>query len=409
MRPVISRSVTRALIAVGALLLVHAALNAHDFWLVPIDFDVEPGTELVIHGQTSSRFPTSEAAVAVNRIADAKVLSADTSVRITDFSHSGTSLVLRARPEQPGQRVVAVALHWQAVRESAEGFRRYLELEGAAQALATLQRQGRLPTDSITRRYAKYAKTIVEVGRGGARAYLRVAGHPLEFVPLRDPETLGAGDTVPVRLLYGGRALAGAHVHAGPAPRADEAPHDHELVTDTAGILRLPILRSGLWNLRTIHVTQAPAGSGADWETHWASLVFRVHAPARAGSADSAAVAAVVDRFHRALATGDSATAMSLLAPGAVVLESGGLESRDEYRAHHLPADIAFARAIASQRAPLNVHVRGDVAWAYSTSTTQGTYRDRSINSAGAELMVLERRADGWRITAIHWSSRTRR
>jgi hypothetical protein len=29
------------------------------------------------------------------------------------------------------------------------------------------------------------------------------------------------------------------------------------------------------------------------------------------------------------------------------------------------------------------------------------------VNSAGAELMVLTRMPDGWRISAVHWSSRT--
>ena len=124
---------------------------------------------------------------------------------------------------------------------------------------------------------------------------------------------------------------------------------------------------------------------------------------------DSAAVAAVVGRFHAALETGDSTGALALLAPGAVVLESGGIETREEYRAHHLPADIAFARAVRSERTPPHVVVRGDVAWSVATSTAQGEFRGRAINSAGAELMVLARNGDEWRISAIHWSSRSRR
>jgi uncharacterized protein (TIGR02246 family) len=125
---------------------------------------------------------------------------------------------------------------------------------------------------------------------------------------------------------------------------------------------------------------------------------------------DSAAVAQVVRRFHEALVAGDSAAALALLAPDVVVLESGGVETRDDYRAHHLPADIEFARAVPSTPAPVRVTVQGDVAWATSTSTTQGEFRGRAINSAGAELMVLARTAGGgWTIRAIHWSSRTRR
>jgi ketosteroid isomerase-like protein len=128
-----------------------------------------------------------------------------------------------------------------------------------------------------------------------------------------------------------------------------------------------------------------------------------------AAASDSADVAATVARFHQALAAGDSAAALALLSPHVVILESGGVEALADYRAHHLPADIEFARAVPSERAPLTVRVQGDVAWASGTSVTKGEFRGRPINSSGAELMVLERTAQGWRIAAIHWSSRTRR
>lgn len=126
-------------------------------------------------------------------------------------------------------------------------------------------------------------------------------------------------------------------------------------------------------------------------------------------SADSTAVAGTVAAFHDALARGDSAAALQLLAPDLRVLESGHLEDLNEYRAHHLAADIAFARAVPSERQIHAVTVVGPVAWLAATSRTRGTYRDRAIDSDGAELMVLARTPDGWRIRAIHWSSRARR
>jgi ketosteroid isomerase-like protein len=128
------------------------------------------------------------------------------------------------------------------------------------------------------------------------------------------------------------------------------------------------------------------------------------------GSAsDSAAVAGTIARFHDALANGDSATALSLLSDDVVILESGGRESQTQYRDGHLRSDMAFARAVKAERSAPAVRVSGDVAWASSTSTTQGEYNGRTINSSGAELMVLVRTSGGWRITAIHWSSRQRR
>lgn len=122
---------------------------------------------------------------------------------------------------------------------------------------------------------------------------------------------------------------------------------------------------------------------------------------------DSAAVVEVIERYHAALAQADTATAMALLAPDAIILESGGMETREEYRSHHLPADMAFARAVPRQRSSIEVRVHGNTAWAASTSVVRGTFRDREIDSRGAELMVLRRSPGGWLIEAIHWSSRS--
>jgi uncharacterized protein (TIGR02246 family) len=133
--------------------------------------------------------------------------------------------------------------------------------------------------------------------------------------------------------------------------------------------------------------------------------------PVAAGAqqSDSAAVASVIERFHAALASGDSAAALALLAPDVTVLESGGLETRDQYRSHHLPGDMQFAKAVPLARTPITVTLAGDVAWATSTGVTQGEFRGRAVNSSSAELMVLTRSAGGWLIRAIHWSSRARR
>ena len=139
-------------------------------------------------------------------------------------------------------------------------------------------------------------------------------------------------------------------------------------------------------------------------------LTFAGEARAQAAApvSDSVAVVRVLERFRSAMASGDSAAVLAQLAPDVVVLESGGAENFAEFRAHHLAADIEFARAVQDTRTPLRVVVRGDLAWAAATSTAKGQFRGRAVDSAGAELMVFARTPDGWRIAAIHWSSRRR-
>jgi ketosteroid isomerase-like protein len=140
------------------------------------------------------------------------------------------------------------------------------------------------------------------------------------------------------------------------------------------------------------------------------AVIAQQSSDARSGvpSADSAAVVRTVSRFHAALEAGDTATVKTLIAPDLQVLEGGEVESRAQYFAHHLAADIEFARAVRSERTVVSYVSEGNVAWLTSTSTASGKFNGRDINSVGAELMILSRTPEGWKIRAVHWSSARR-
>lgn len=266
----------------AAVVLPTTILLAHDFWVIPEAFQVSTGAMLEIRGQTGSDFPASVSAVAPERIADARLVWAEGDEPIRDFSIREKSLLLRHRPNQEGQHLVAVALVSRSTRTTPQSLHRYIALEGNPDLAARYQREEAYPTeDSLVQVSTKYAKTVVEVGERGARAFGRVVGHALEFVPLSDPEALRPGDTFAVRLLYRGRPVAGLTVHAGTAapeglPAGQEPPRrDTLVVTGTDGIARIPVIRAGLWNVRTIFAAPVP-GKRAEWEVPFATLVFRV-------------------------------------------------------------------------------------------------------------------------------------
>lgn len=127
--------------------------------------------------------------------------------------------------------------------------------------------------------------------------------------------------------------------------------------------------------------------------------------PSPLGGEPASSPAAAVEAYYAALAAGDAAAAEALLASDAIVLENGHAESRAEYLARHLAADIAFARALAQTRSDVRVVQAGDVAWVSARSHVEGDLRGRAIRSQGSELIVLSCEAQGWRIRAIHWSS----
>ena len=278
-------------LAVTAMGLTAGILWAHDFWIVPDAFQVAPGGTLEVRGQTSARFPTSQSAVTPERIAEARLVGASSDVRLTDLSTSGKSLLIRHRPETPGQRIVAVTLVSRSSRTTPAGLKRYIALEGAPQLAERYEREGTFPKiDSVTQVSQKFAKTLVEVGRDGPRAFSKAVGHALELVPLNDPATLHAGDTVAVRLLYHGQLVAGAQLHAGAAPTGLTATSDSAQVAaapasrDTAvetgpdGVARIVVAEAGLWNVRVLYAGAAAGSSGNTWEVYFATLVFVVAA-----------------------------------------------------------------------------------------------------------------------------------
>jgi ketosteroid isomerase-like protein len=136
--------------------------------------------------------------------------------------------------------------------------------------------------------------------------------------------------------------------------------------------------------------------------------LFPMHLAAQTATAAEAEIQKVVDAFHAGLKKGDAAAVMQLFAPDVLLLEAGGIETRAQYEKDHLPADIEFEKVVSTVFKPYRVVVVGDAAWAISNSEYKGTFRDRPVDSLGVELMILSRDASGWRIRAIHWSSRAR-
>lgn len=119
-------------------------------------------------------------------------------------------------------------------------------------------------------------------------------------------------------------------------------------------------------------------------------------------------VTAVVESFYAAMKSGDTAAAMRVMAPDAVFLESGGLETRAEYEANHLPADIKFESQVTGKRGPWRVTFQGDTAWMNALTEYEGTFDGDPVSFVSAQLVVMTRTDGDWQIRTIHWSSRRR-
>ena len=131
-------------------------------------------------------------------------------------------------------------------------------------------------------------------------------------------------------------------------------------------------------------------------------------ASAQVATGSEGEVLKVVNAFHGEMKKGNAAAVAQLLAPDVLLLEAGRIETRAQYEKDHLPADIEFEKVVTTTFVPYRVTVVGNAAWAVNSSEYKGVFRERPVDSLGVELMVLTNDGSGWRIRAIHWSSRPR-
>lgn len=113
----------------------------------------------------------------------------------------------------------------------------------------------------------------------------------------------------------------------------------------------------------------------------------------------------VVQQFHQALQQGNRDAVLAQLAPDVQIFEGGGVErSRDEYKTHHLDADIKYLKQISSKLLEQQIEIVGDIAYAVSRSQQQGGIKGKKINRTGVESLVLRKQNGAWQIVLVHWS-----
>ncbi len=254
-------------------LLLAARATAHDFWIEPASFSPAPDQAVAVRLLVGEHFSgdgvARPAAANMHRFV---LVDANRKTSITLPGRIGADPAGLFRLGQPGSYIIGYHGKPNAVELPAEKFNAYLQEEGLDAVLALRAERGQLdqPGREI---FSRCAKSLVSAGPADSAGPVtdHALGFTLELIAEQAPGRLRDGEPLPVRLLYEGRPLAGALVVA--FHRADPS-HKIGARSDDQGRVRLPLQRSGQWLVKAVHMRPAPAGSGADWESLWASLSF---------------------------------------------------------------------------------------------------------------------------------------
>ena len=266
----------RKQIVVAAILLLisTSVLLAHDLFLKLDSFFVPPRTAVRV-AVLNGTFSTSEAAVAPDRLRDLSIAGPNGRVVLARdaWRPQGDTTWLTLTTGSTGTYVLGASLLPREIALTAEQFNAYLEEDGIPDVLAARTRGGELAKHA-RERYQKHVKAILQVGDTRTDAFGTVLGYPAEIVPLANPYRLVVGDTIAVRCLVDGKAVARQLVIAG-GERDGQAIADVRARSDPDGVARFALRAPGKWYIKFIHMIPV-SGDSVNYESKWATLTFQV-------------------------------------------------------------------------------------------------------------------------------------
>jgi len=260
---------SRRLFMLALASVVGTFASAHDFWIEPSAYRVAAGAHVDValrvgegyRGDAVARNPAKIRRFVLVGPAGEQPLAGDAGRDPAGSAEIGGS----------GLFVIGYQSLPSSVTLDAPKFEAYLREEGLERVIGLRAERGQsaLPGREI---YSRCAKALVASGPAEAEQADRRLGLPLELVPEVNPYGGGSGPTV-VRLLFRDRPLEGALVVALPK---DAPGQTREARTDASGRVALDLGAGRTWLVKAVHMVEAPSGSGADWESLWASLTFEI-------------------------------------------------------------------------------------------------------------------------------------
>jgi uncharacterized GH25 family protein len=257
-------------LVVCAIALSPASLLAHDMWIEPSTFWPSLGQIVGVRLRVGQDFlgdPLPRDPALVNQF-----VVEDTGGRRPVIGHEGSDPAGLLRVATPGLLVIGYRSNPSAVELTAEKFNQYVKDEGLDAVGAARARRNETNA-SAHERFSRCAKSLVLSGAPTSAQGDRLLGFTLELLAERNPYAIRAGEDLPVRLTYENRPLAGALVVAMNRSNPSEK---QSARTDSDGRVRFRLPSDGMWLIKAVHMIPAAAGSGAEWESFWASLTFEL-------------------------------------------------------------------------------------------------------------------------------------
>lgn len=244
--------------------------RAHEFWIDPLEYQVESGAALSAHFRNGETFKGTPLAYFDRRSTRLEVITQ--AARTPYAGRMGDIPAVQTRTNEDGLLIIAHETAPSTLTYATwEKFQTFADHKDFPDMRARHAAR-RLPDEGFTETYRRFAKALIAVGTGTGADI--VTGMETEFVARSNPYTDDPARGMTVTLLYEGAPRRAAQVEIFERPPSGDV-RVTLLRTDDDGTVTVPVKPGHTYLLDAVLLRPIHDGESV-WESLWAALTFHV-------------------------------------------------------------------------------------------------------------------------------------
>jgi hypothetical protein len=264
------RSLAPGLCGCFALLcIVTQQVCAHDFWIEPEQFITTPQALVDVRLREGVGFAGNTLPFIDEWFRDFSLVNS-----------AGRSPVSGTLGDDPAAQIIIASgqtlLGYQSTRNfvelNATKFNKYLADEGIAFIREERRKRGE-DNAPAPEYFVRCAKALLQSSESGVAVYDVELGYTLELIPITNPYSLGAGDTLEFKLLFRGEPIEGLQLQAF---TREQPELQQKIRTDKQGKAEIQLTSAGIWLVKAVQIEPIIGDPKAHWQSYWATYLFEV-------------------------------------------------------------------------------------------------------------------------------------
>ena len=248
-------------------------LLAHEFWIQPQQFIVQPGTRLPISLFVGENFQGERWANRYERTERIEHYSIGSPANLTAFLPKVDSLPFYVSVNNPGTHMIYVHSHPSYIELDAEKFNAYLKEDGIDNILKWREENQQMDKPA-REKYERFAKTIIQCSKTLINVYEQPTGGKLEMMLGANPYNLPNNGLIPVRINFEGKPLPGKQVTVWQKDLKGKFLGKKNYTTDVNGTCSFKPDKRGLYMVSTVHMVPS-SDTSYDYHSYWGSVSFQ--------------------------------------------------------------------------------------------------------------------------------------